>query len=289
MSKISFDYSPINVEISEKYGHLNFLYQYLEPSDYQYEMLDNNNLDKIRPEEHFICLNVTHKTRYFLVFNNFKGVNQAIFIMYGRHCSSSQVWLQHFQIKEDLFQGTILDGDLIQNNLGNLVFLISDMYLCKGEDVKSMDLEKKRQLINLDSDIIYNPYLTKLKFEWNPIFSCNKISEALKTEQNFDFNGIMFLPKISGGRWIFRITNEEPLKIKQKPKHKKGDQLIFTIEQTDLPDVYPINIKDIDYGHLYIPTKALSLKVRNWTQKNPTKLLCYFNGKKWIPKSLSKK
>ena len=128
-----------------------------------------------------------------------------------------------------------------------------------------------------------------MKLEWNPIFSCNNISEALKTEQNFDFNGIMFLPKISGSRWIFRINNSEPLKIKKMPKHKKGDKLTFTIEQTDLPDVYPINVKDIDYGHLYIPTKTLSLKLRNWTMENAVNVVCTYNGKKWIPKALSKK
>ena len=62
MSKISFDYSPLNIEISEKYGHLNYLYQSIEPSEYKYEMLDQNNLNDIEPEKHAICLNVTQKT-----------------------------------------------------------------------------------------------------------------------------------------------------------------------------------------------------------------------------------
>ena len=289
MNKITFESSPMSRSDSEEFGHLNFLYQHIEPSEYQFDLLNRENLAKISPNDFMVCLNATKKSRFFLVLNSFNSVNQALFIAYGKHCSSSQVWATHIQATEALFKGTIFDGDLIQNNLGELSFVISDIYLYAGQDVSHLDVKERRKLVNLEKDFVYNKYLSKLTFQWNPVFECGEISNALQKECNFDFNGIMFIPRKPGHRWIFRV-DQQPVQSEtsKRPEHDKGDKLTFQIEQTDLPDVYPISSNKIDYGHLYIPTKALSLKIRQWVQDGAVKVSCQFNGKKWIPKSLVK-
>jgi hypothetical protein len=290
MSKVSLDYQPLSRASSEYYGHINFLYQNIEPSDYTYELLVQENMNQISPDKNLVCLNATKKSRFFLVFNNFKGINQALLIAYGRHCSSSQVWVLHIQAKEDLFLGTIMDGDLVEDNRGELSFVISDLYLLRGVDLKCVNLDEKPQMLDVEDVFLYNPHLTKVNFQWNPLFTCEQIEASLQhSDVNFDFNGIMFVPKISGKRWIYRINNKQQESVQQKlPDYDVGEKKVFTIEQNELPDVYPISANQLDYGHLYIPTKTVSLKVRGWVQKGPVAVNCQYDGKKWVPKSLSK-
>ena len=288
MNKITFESAPMNRDLSEEFGHLNFLYQNIEPSDYQFELLNRGSLSHVSAGDYMVCLNATKKSRFFLVLNSFNSINQAVFIAYARHCSSSQVWAVHLQADENLFKGTILDGELIQTNLGELAFLISDVYLAHGESMSNYGIKERRAKFDINS-LIYNKYLSKLTFQWNPIYECAEISTALKHEDNFDFDGIMFIPRKPGQRWIFRIDQQESSQQTKRPESAPGEQIVFSIEQTDLPDVYPIAHNKIDYGHLYIPNKTISLKVRKWVIDNTSvNVLCEYNGKKWIPISLMK-
>ena len=283
-TEIAIDRPPLSRQHSEEYGYMTYLYSAIEPSEYKYNVINKDKLATLDSSEYDVSFNATQKTRYFLIFGNFNGINQILMIPYALHCSSDKIWCCHLCATDALFQGTIVDGELIQNSLGELHYLITDVYTYCGENWKTKPVAEKRNQFRVSSEITYNIYISSFHIAWIDIFESTDIPAALQSDQSFAFNGLLFLRKQSGIRLIYRLdaVSTEIATVPVSPRYETGTTKMFTISATNLPDVFPLQSNEVSCGYLSVPTMKLSLKLRELVKDGGNVTIkCIFNGNKW--------
>ena len=129
-----------------------------------------------------------------------------------------------------MFNGTILDGKIINNS----IFLIQDCYYLMGNNMLNMILNDKINL--LDETIINNLKDNILNFDLklNKLYTYNNLEELISnlSKLSYNTNGLIFFPKLSGKNILFLENNNL----------KKDDNQIYKKEnvQSKEENVQPI-------------------------------------------------
>jgi hypothetical protein len=210
---------------------LDYLYNQVDLSKYRYNLLNCvQRLEYLRDNVHYVSPNYKGQN-YLLIFLNIDNKNVSCLIdrkklSYHRtQLDMITIQITNIPLSCDsvLYNGTIFDGKLIQNNSEN-IFLIQDCFYCMNKSMLEMDMISKLQEI----DSIINSYINKN--------SCNKFKLKINTLSNYDnleniintlekcslpTNGLIFYPQKSGINILYiekkiveKITNNDNIIIK---------------------------------------------------------------------------
>lgn len=267
------------------------LYNDFNLNRFRYTPISNiSHIEFLQKNIHYILLNYASRN-YLLYFKKFNETKLCIIIERKtldykpksiedvvRKAQIYNIEL-NFNVKNDLYKGTLLDVKMINN-----YFYVYNVFIWKGIDRTNESSSENFRILNNEGIEIINEVI---------IYNYSQL-DYIKTLIHNDsrISGLIFIPKIPGNQLIFLNNHTTPV----TQQHQKNiiDEDTFYIFKTEYPDVYylqkELNSKDKKLA--YIPTIQDSKMCNNWfnTNKTATYLLvkCIYKDTldKWIPLKL---
>ena len=249
------------------------LYDKINLSKYRYEFLTDENLETI-DDKYYTSWNYQVK-KYFVYIKSIKNVKYCYYINKSsltynikkinmKKIDSDKI---NFNFHNKLFQGTCFDGDMFDD--GN--FRITDVYILCGikladNIVNKMNLLKK---YNLPKNMFFANYVNLA--DYKQIFNNN-----FETNHLFKPNGIAFMPKKSGKKYIHKCDF-----VFQKDTSKYP---VLKYVKLELPDTYYVDDMYNDEDIAAIQNIKISNEMNEWIKEYTNFFSDYHpTFKKWIP------
>jgi len=174
----------------------------------------NKSLEKIYKFPYILSLK-TNGNPYLLYLTKINNINQIIFI--DKKIQSGytipRIILSNFTFADELFNGTLIDGEMIKLQQEKWLFLINDIYGYKGYSLQNIELiERINILYNLfeqeykydsfdicsfqikkyfkvqELEYMINDFMEKLQYNCRGIYFCPKYLDKKRILCNFDDN-----------------------------------------------------------------------------------------------------
>jgi|TARA_B110000858_G_scaffold99098_1_gene113971 hypothetical protein len=262
-----------------------------------YKLLNDSNLTDLHDTiNDFFFSPVTFGQKFMLFLTKINGKNMNAFI----NKKKKDIIVLNMKFGDDLYKNTLIDGELFKNNNGSWFFQTTDVFLYKNKNFLCKELIQRYNILNYivkhdykynekkDSFCLHVPLIIKLKY-------FKDFHDNLRNNLDYKVSGIVF-------KFIKDMeTNEQKDYVYIFPENRKNNnnkngkqKCIFSVKETDLPDVYELycfnkNKNVIKFGCASVPSLEISQMLGNAfkTNKNEEKLFeCEFanNFKKFIPK-----
>lgn len=240
----------------------------------------NQELPYLKKYKHLISVNPPGK-KYLLYIKNFSNKNQVVFInrYKEKHLNyEHQVLKVDMEFKDSLFQGTLIDGQVVKKKDDKWYFVADDIYMYEGYNImNSLFLERFEILKKIFTDSIFtkieNEYLDiyenesnnvvyfELKFYteykhaidlstnyyryFNYFDNNEKFKNNVLNDDNYNGDipkGIIFTNVDLNATKIYYILPIDELKIEkttdQKVKKIGNKNMIFKMKKTKTSDLY---------------------------------------------------
>ena len=249
-------------------GHINKeLRNYsIIPTERNYKFLDNNNLNYLKINKHLVSLNGFGK-KCILFLTKIKDKSYCFFI----NKKTGDILYVRYRFKDDIFTGTVLDGEMIKDNDGNWIYSIIDILIYKGNSMDKLSLQDRINEIEtmLKHEYIVDNNFDIAKLEVKKYFEykyMNDLYTKYKDSLNYRCSGFIFKNILCNDKYLLHILEEnrtknkiENIKIEQNNK----TEIAFKINKTEYPDIYELHCsKDGNlhkYGYAAVPTLAVSM------------------------------
>ena len=194
--------------IKDKSNVVDFLYSKIDLSKYRYNIL--NHIDKLKflqENIHFVAPNY-NGFNYLIIFMKLNNENVCIAIdrkklSYHKNqldMNNLQILKLDMKTNDTLYNGTIFDGKLINNN-NKYIFLIQDCFYMMGNKLLNMNMKDK--MIHLNSVINNNfkdNYSKNIIFKINKLYNYEDIEALVNKMDSLEYKsyGLIFFPEVSG-------------------------------------------------------------------------------------------
>jgi hypothetical protein len=162
-------------------------------------VLKQNYLNNLKINEHVIGLK-TYGNPYYLFLTKLNGINCCFYIdkKIKEGFSLPRIIICKSRFSDDIFNDTLIEGELIRTKNENWVFLFSNLYAYKGNIIESNMINK----INTFYNILKNEYkpdsnLDVCKFKVKKIFTYNQFSDLIENfipNLPYSIKGLIFYP-----------------------------------------------------------------------------------------------
>ena len=305
---------------------IDYLYTKINLSKYRFIMLDNiHKLNTLAERTHYVGPNYKGYS-YLLIMITIENkkycvaINRKKLSYHKDTLDIKQVFMVqiHININEQFFNGTILDGKLIQNT-NESIFLVQDCFYLMGKSMLNMEMNDKISHI----DNIFKQYLSHEGYCKNFNFKLNKLYEYkdlhhliynILPSLQIPVNGIVFIPPYSGINVVHIENKTEKITVTTNNEviqsnsynmihdfvdylnnriysfETDGNKKKLLISKTEIADVYSVFDKDSTerLGIAHIPSLKISYYCRKHIDTTPVLFDCVFCTKfrKWIPISV---
>ncbi len=231
---------------------VDYIYSNIDLSKYRYKLLekmDDLNIFKLSSNNFYISANFSGYN-YMMIFCKIKDKNYSYMIdrknlsFYQNQLNYNNITIYpiNLNLDQSIYNGTIIDGTLIKNEKKNdKVFVITDLYLFKGENTENDKLNHK--LLNITSYLEHNLHNTNNNFTLtvNKLLELNDIdtliNEDIKNTKDFHVRGICFFPEISGTKLIYVFTDTDKSLEKQKVTNINNYNVVKVDETQDIKEI----------------------------------------------------
>ena len=269
----------------------------LKHEEKNYRFLDNSLINYLKINKHLVTLSSFGKKNLLFLTK----INNKKYCFFINKKNNTFVSVR-YRFKDNIFNDTILDGELLKDNDNNWIFSIIDIIVDKGNTTDKFPLNKRLEILN---DIIDNNFIKDYNFdvanlEVKKYFEYKYIDDIYNTFKNklsYRCSGFIFKNIIINEKYLLYIFQENRTKksygnSKECKVSTKNDIISFNIKKTDLPDIFELYCsKDntmFKYGIASINTLSCSRFVNKlFEDKNESSIYvkCSYNKKfnKWIP------
>lgn len=245
----------------------------------QYFFYDKNDiveLDDIKniTSNYLLSFNVKNSIKCQLFLIKINNINYSIFII------DNKFYHVKFRFHEDLYNGTLFEGELIKNDKNCWVFYMSDLIYNAGSYVYNYPLKNR---LNFIASILKNLYTYDLYFN-----CCH-----LQLKSYFTFNHMYFLEEDCELLFNPEFSNMKIYKKKiifpktEKSLLKDGEIRLFTIKKTEKVERYDLYNDSGEYDSFAcVNSLKLSLFLKEiFKNKDSYKIKCKYSTffKSWIP------
>lgn len=236
-----------------------------------YSFLNKKNLNSLQNYKFFVLLKSFGKN-YILFLTNINEKNYCIFI----NKKNNVMNIVNMKFSEELFTGTLFDGEIVKNENNKYIFLINDIPYYKGKSQITKNYEERNELLE---EILENEYISdnelfvvrKKRFIFNEIndlvenyskiLSYRTSGLLFKNNSNFGDNYLFSFPECRSDSKILKngvtidnqkvVINEEHKIVSPKQTIKKEvneDELFGEIENVnETEEIDVINKKTCNF------------------------------------------
>lgn len=201
---------------------VNFIYDKINLSNFKYDSLEvESDLPQLITKNYFVSANFSGSNN-LLVFAKIKDrYHQFLVDRKTLSYNAKKVDIKNVKITTtkigldvDIYQGSIFDGIFVQNKNGK-TFIITDVYLFKGQDVTKSNLDSKLFTVRTYLESNYKESKDNdIMVTVNMLFPLDKtrhlIDIVIPKIKNFLIRGICFYPEMSGTKLLFKFDNDSP-------------------------------------------------------------------------------
>jgi hypothetical protein len=261
----------------------------------RYARIYNENYSKNLNNPHLVCLK-SIGSPYLLFCTQINNINYSFLIdkKIKDGYKFPKIFLVHYRFKEDIFNGTLFETELLRDNSSNWHLLIGDIYLHKGETLENKQITERMNMIN---EIILEDYIDDTFCNICPIkikkyFNINQVSYLVNDfvdKLNYRIRGLYFVPlKASYSKILYIFTDDEYKKINYKNKTTINFKIIKTIK----PEIYELYLNNETKTSIIKHSYACinNIKTSEWIKglidkKEDIMVECKLNKKfnKWVP------
>ena len=206
-----------------------------------YSFLNKKNLNSLVNYKFFVLLKSFGKN-YVLFLTNVDDKNYSIFI----NKKNNVMNIVNINFNDELFKGTLLDGEIVKNNENKYIFLVNDLPYYKGNSLITRNLEERNKILEklLNNEYIIDNelYISKKKnFNFKEIndlvenyskilsYRCSEL--LFKNNTNFGDNYLFSFPECRSDSKILKngvtvdnqkVIIEEDHKIVKPKQYNKG-------------------------------------------------------------------
>jgi hypothetical protein len=116
-----------------------------------YSFLNKKNLNSLVNYKFFVLLKSFGKN-YVLFLTNVDDKNYSIFI----NKKNNVMNIVNINFNDELFKGTLLDGEIVKNNENKYIFLVNDLPYYKGNSLITRNLEERNKILE---KLLNNEYI----------------------------------------------------------------------------------------------------------------------------------
>ncbi len=285
---------------------------------YRYaNIINSKSISYLSKQPHIISLK-SGGANYFLFLTKINGVNKCLFIdrKTKKGYTLPRIITTNFRFSDELFDGTVLDGELVRDKQDNWMFLLSNIITYKGQNVSGNLANRYNKLYELLTKYYKeDPHFDICYLRVKKLFTYNDYDKMLLQyipKCGYEIKGLYFNsinPKLSNHLFMYPNNTKERRGVKEVSSEDKKDSngdvsdnvevkatVSFIIKTTDKPDIYNLfcmeesQIKE--YGIAYIGKMKTSKLLKKWFSENSDKdcmVSCEFNQrfKKWEVKDFS--
>ena len=240
-----------------------------------YSFLNKKNLSNLKNYKFFVLLKSFGKN-YILFLTKIDNKNYSIFI----NKKNNVMNIVNLNFDDNLYDGTLLDGEIVKNEYNKYIFLINDVPYYEGKSQITKNFEERNKIIE---EILENNYKldNELFISRKKYFNFNEINDLVdnyskilnyrcsgllfKNNSNFGDNYLFSFPECRSDSKILKngvtidnqkVVIEEEHKI-ISPKQKNHKELIVNNEEEDLfGDIENVNEQQNESSNIIIPDKS---------------------------------
>lgn len=272
-------------------------------------IINKNTLQYLSKQPHLISIK-TGGSNYFLFLTKLENTNVCLFIdrKVKQGYTLPRIISTKFKFNDDLFNDTLMDGELVKDNDNNWMFIISNIIVYKTKIINYNIVDKTNLLYNIlkneyNKDTILDicPLFIKKLFKYNEY---NKLITMYIPNLKYSIRGLYFNTlnsKHSNHLFMYPSNNNDSKnfkkfkKINKSPEEKQEQNEVildknFVIKNTEQPDIYHLYVmKDgiITYYSIALIQKLKTSKIlKKWFNDNTNTsciVKCKYNTKfsKW--------
>jgi len=146
-----------------------------------YTFLNRKNVNNLKETNFNVSLSTFGK-KYVLFITKYNFKKYCIFI----NKKNESMIVTQLKFSDELFNGTLFDGELVKNNDDKWIYLINDIAYYKGENVVTKSFNEREKIIEniiqleQDNNLEENLFISKKNY-----FGYNNIKELCETYQNY--------------------------------------------------------------------------------------------------------
>ena len=161
-----------------------------------YNILNKKTINQLKSLKSYLSLRTYGKGHVLFltkIKSNKGDKNYCIFI----NKKNEIMFLSKFKFNEELFSGTLFDGELVKNSSGEWIFFIDDIPYYKGENIITENFSERYNLLQsvLKEEYIEDSSLSICKLEYKKYYELNNIQylyDLQKNELNYKCSGLYF-------------------------------------------------------------------------------------------------
>ena len=263
----------------------------LTPSS-RYAKIFNNNYSKNFNNPHIFCLK-SYGAPYLLFLTKINNVNYTLLIDKKIKTGHNypKMFVVQYRFSDELFNGTLLETELLRDNNDNWTLLLGDIYYYNGKIMKNTNIVDRINIIHnlLEQEYNYDSFSDICPIQVKKYFDFKDTDTIFKDfipNLNYDTRGFYFVPIKASYSRILYLFKEGDLEIKKEKKNT----LNFQIQKTMKRDVYDLYLQGpnniVKQGVACVPTMKTSQMLRElFEEEGSVHVECKYNEKfgKWEP------
>jgi len=226
-------------ELEQKY-HLRILQKH-------WFKLDEQQFKYVQTVPHWACLR-SNGNPYFVYFTKYEDVNQIMYIdkKVQPGYQKPRIILTKGQFDDDIFNNTLLEGEMVKDQHQQWVFLINDVIIYKGRYLNTLQLPVRLSYAYELLEQHYHPddWMDVCQFHVKRYFECSQddIAEMLmfSIDMPYTNRGIYFMPHNMKYKPKLMNFNNELIKnvyrkVKDNPEFQERPQLSLPEPNISVP------------------------------------------------------
>ena len=161
-----------------------------------YNILNKKTINQLKSLKSYLSLRTYGKGHVLFltkIKSNKGDRNYCIFI----NKKNEIMFLSKFKFNEELFSGTLFDGELVKNSSGEWIFFIDDIAYYKGQNIITENFNERYNLLQslLKEEYIEDSSLSICKLEYKKYYNLNNIQylyDLQKNELDYKCSGLYF-------------------------------------------------------------------------------------------------
>lgn len=271
-------------------------------------LINDKSVKFLSLNPHLITIK-SNGSNYFLLMTSINNTNCCFFI--DRKTKNGYTYPRIVSVKyrfgDEIFNDTLVEGEVIRDENDNWMFLINDLLVYKGKKVTGNIVTKYNRLYDMlendytpDNEMDICPIRVKRIFKYSDY---TKLITQFIPSLNYKIRGMYFVSlneKHSNHLYLYSTNQQEqsamaPIKKSTEKKQSGGiakGNYVFNIKQTNTPDIYDLYVNGDDglikHSIAYVGKISTSKKLKKYFSEAGDKMVnveCKYNEKfkKWEP------
>jgi hypothetical protein len=217
-----------------------------------YTFLNKKNVNNLKDNQFLVSLSTFGK-KFILFITNYNTKKYCIFI----NKKNDTMIVTQLKFIDDIFLGTLLDGELVKNSNDKWIFLINDCAYYKGKNIVTKTFSERQTIIE---NILENEHDNELQNEDNYFYISKKMYFTYENLKDLVDNYMPRLNYKSSGLYFKNINNFSDNYLFIFPECRSDSKILNNGTTIDNQKVFVNNsTNDDDENDLFKDTEMINM------------------------------